>query len=97
VPLLATAALLLVAVLASLLMYRSYGGRHAPVGSVRAHALLHKHFRTLKEAVEDEISGFEDVRSRRELTAEEMRAIKRLKKVIDSAERALERGLLDEA
>ncbi len=52
----------------------------------RAHALVHKQFTDLKNAVAREVRALEKVKSKRQLSVEEERLINRLQKLIDKAE-----------
>jgi hypothetical protein len=56
--------------------------------------VLHAEFMDLREAIADELKALAEARTRRELTAEEERLIKRLNRLLDRSESTLERELI---
>jgi hypothetical protein len=56
---------------------------------------VHKEFDILKSAITEEILTLEQAKSRRALTHEEERIVARFKKMLDQAERAIERDIED--
>ena len=59
------------------------------------HAHIHKQFDTLKEAITEELLTLEQTKSKRSLTREEERIVARFKKLLDQAERTIEKDLED--
>jgi hypothetical protein len=59
------------------------------------HAHVHKEFDNLKGAITEEILTLEKAKSERALTREEERIVARFKKLLDQAERAIERDIED--
>lgn len=59
----------------------------------RMHVLIHRQFNELKNAIADEVTALEHIKSKRELTVEEERLINHLKKLIDESENTIEREL----
>lgn len=62
---------------------------HRIRGAGHAHTMIHEEFEDLKEAVAEEVSALNRVRSKRELTAEEERLITRLTKMLERSERRI--------
>ena len=59
------------------------------------HAHIHKQFDALKEAITEEMLTLEQAKSKRSLTREEERIVARFKKLLDQAERTIEKDLED--
>ena len=59
------------------------------------HIQVHKEFDTLKEAITEELLTLEKAKSQRELTREEERIVARFKRLLDQAERKIEKDLED--
>lgn len=59
----------------------------------RMHLLVHRQFNELKNAVADEITALEEIKSERDLTLEEERLINRLQKLIDQSERTIDKEI----
>ncbi len=59
----------------------------------RAHMILRRHFGDLKDALSEEITALERVRTRRSLTVEEERLINKVSKLLDTVEQEVEQDL----
>jgi len=87
-------ALAVILILGWYLWHRFYAFRRRVVNKEeRMHALVHRRFSALKDAISDEISALEDIKSRRKLTIEEERLINRLQKLIDESEADIEKEI----
>lgn len=91
IPLLYVLGLMLLAALVPLgVRMLLFGGRG---GGTRAHKVLHSHFSELREALSSEILALEHAKTKRALSDEEERMMKRLTAMLSKTERALEREI----